>query len=81
MAFRILQCPFKIVLHYLGEEAVLVHHVGVEVVHQLQDAVEVGLQHPRDTNDREVGVPRCLLYPSLEVRVLYQMGRKMQLKS
>lgn len=51
----------------VGEEVILVPHVGVEVARL--GAIE----------DKEVGVLRSLLYQNLEVQVWHQTNAKMQL--
>lgn len=61
-----------IICHHTGEKVVLFHQEVTEVLLQLQDVVEADLHLLNDTEDIEVGVPRCLLLVNLPVQVLCQ---------
>lgn len=51
-----------------GEKVVLFHQEAAEVLLQLLGVAEVDLQLQNDTEDKEVGVPHCLLLINLPVQ-------------
>lgn len=60
----------KIIYHHTGGRVVLVLQDVAEAVRQLQVVIKVDLLPQNDTEEREVGVPQCLLLADLPVQVL-----------
>jgi len=70
----------RVVIFGAGEEVILVPHVAIEADHH-PTGTGISLQHLGGTENKEVGVPLCLLYPSLGVQVLLLLNAKVPLKN
>lgn len=70
----------NLVLFEAGEEVVPLPHVVDEAAQHLIGAA-IGLQHLGDIEDKAVGVPLCLLYPSLAVQVLHLLSAEMPMRN
>lgn len=63
-----------------GEEVILVPHGAIEAAHH-PTGTGISLQQLGDTEDKEVGVSLCLLYPSLGVQALLLPNAKVPLRN